>query len=258
MVIEIVAFRNKYPLSVVAAMCIVLGGCGDTGHAQDADMRLNVNHAALVAYGRMVNLRTSDVPRLVPARFPRSREAMSGPYGTYVEKCDGTSDGEVVGLASQRFRSVSNGNLIPRESAQSAVYVTGSSVLAHRDVMAAIGSHGQQCLKRSVLTKDPKVKPEGAKIGVPELSKVEVSAVEWHVMGAAVYSLRTTAYSPIETYGTVSAPNYYQDLVAFTVGRDVILLQTIGSPHPFPLVEERRLLSILYARAVSAKSQGLM
>jgi hypothetical protein len=214
---------------------------------------MNVSHLAVAVYGGKINLRASDVPKLVPARFPHSRETMSGPFGTYVEKCDGIGAGEVVGLTSRRFRSASNNNLIPRESVQSAVYVTGSSALAYRNVMAAMGSRGQRCLKRSVVTKDAIVRPEGAKVGVPELSNVEISSVKWRIGRAVVYRLRTIAHTPIEGSSTAGTPNYYQDVLAFTVGRSVILLQTVGSPHPFPAIEEQRLLSILYSRAVSVK-----
>ena len=249
----IVTFRNKYMTGLLAMASIAVGGCGDVGNAQKNEIKFNLNRAVVTTYAGRINLRAPDVPKLVPARFPRTRETTSGPFGTYVEKCDGMSASSGVGFTSRRFRSASNGDLIPHESVQSAVYVMASPEVAYRDVMAAMGSRGRKCLKGSVLTKDTVVKPEGTKVYVPELSMVEVSHVEWHVGRTIVYGLRTTARTSIGGPRTVGAPNYYEDVAAFTFGRVVILLQTGGSPQPFPAVEERRLLSVLYVRTVSAK-----
>ena len=91
-----------------------------------------------VAYGLYVNLRASDVPGFVRARFPRSQRINSWPFGANIEKCDVVSGAqEVVGMRSQRFEHAGllpgeRRNLIPHESVQSAVYVMSDSELAHR------------------------------------------------------------------------------------------------------------------------------
>ncbi len=42
---------------------------------------------------------------------------------------------------------------------------------------------------------------------------------------------------------------FYLDQCGFVVGRVLVDLLAVGSPHPLPLVTERRLLGLLYSRA---------
>ncbi len=243
--------RTIYTISILCAMSVFAVGCAGTGSASMASAREKIKPVNAVAYGLHVNLRASDVPGFVAARFPRSQRINFGPFGANIEKCDGVSNvQEVVGMRSQRFQHTGSlpgerRNLIPHESAQSAVYVMSDSELAHREVAAAMSSRGLQC----AVSKNVNVKPEGTGAEVPLLNKITISSVQLRVDGTPIVGVRTAAHETIETSGPSDASNYYQDLWAFAVGRAVITLTVVGSPHPFPTAEERRLLSVLYARA---------
>ena len=163
------AFRsNIATIFILGTMSALASGCARTAPASIASSKSEVGFGKAGVYGRAVNLRASDVPKFVMARFPRSRTIEEGPFGAYVERCDGVMAGahEVVGSRSGRFQHIEQaqgkgGNLIPRESVQSAVFVMRSSELAYREVVAAMSSHGLQCARRSFVGKNVNVKPEG-------------------------------------------------------------------------------------------------
>jgi hypothetical protein len=48
----------------------------------------------------------------------------------------------------------------------------------------------------------------------------------------------------------------YLDQCGFVVGRVLVNLLAVGSPHPFPLASERRLLALLYRRATEARKRS--
>jgi len=247
----VAVFRTIYTISILSVMSVLAVGCASTGSASMANVGEKIKPVNAVAYGLHVNLHASDVPEFVAARFPRSQRINSGPFGANIEKCDGVSGAqEVVGMRSQRFQHAGplpgeRRNLIPHESAQSAVYVMSDSELAHREVTAAMSSRGRQC----AVSKNVAVKPEGTGTEVPLLNKINISNVQIRVDGTPIVGVRTAAHETIEASGPSDASNYYQDLWAFAVGRAVITLTVVGSPQPFPTAEERRLLSVLYARA---------
>ena len=91
--------------------------------------------------------------------------------------------------------------------------------------------------------------PESVESSEPTLSKIHVSRLDWRVLGTPVRGLHTVAYTTIGEAGVSHAPNYYQDMFAFTVGSTVVVLTTAGSPSPVAEKAERRLLTILYTRA---------
>jgi hypothetical protein len=243
-------------INFVAALVVIVGavaGCGGSTRASSDPPA--VGPATAIAYATRVNLRASDVPGLVMARFPRSREKTSGPFGTEVEKCVGVKvqSGESVGVTSRRFQQANRAettgiSLFPLQSVQSAVYVMATPALAQREVVGVASGSGPQCLKQSLLSKETTVEREGSKIGVPVLRMIKVSANRLNIGGISVYRLQTTADSATEVE-RVGAPNYYQELYTFVIGKSVIILSTVGSPHPFPTVTAQRLVSTLDGRA---------
>jgi hypothetical protein len=249
-------FSKVNTIGILGVVCIAGGGCANAVPTKRNDPRPVVAQARIVAYAHEINLRASDVPKLIAARYPWSGETALGPIGAYVERCDSEAvdSGGAIGLRSTRFHSVSRSqtvgdSLFPLESVQSAIYVMGSSGAASRELAAAATARGRQCLMRSLLSKDAIVRPEGAKVGVPVLSKIKISSVRWHMARALVYRWHTTAESATEEPRT-GAPNYYQDMLAFTVGPAIIVLNTVSSPEAFATTEEMRLLSVLYKRAM--------
>lgn len=251
-------------VGMLGATCTLAVGCAGTGSTAMGRSKTKSSVAEVVAYGGEINLRATDVPKFVIARFPRSRTVMTGPFGASVERCDGVTVGahEVVGLRSHRFqdtvRSPGDGDdLIPRESVQSAVYVMTSAGMAYREVVAAMSSRGLQCMEHATTSKNVLVKPEGSGAGVPLLNNVKILNVRLCVDGVPIECIRTAARETIEPVGPSGVANYYQDLWAFASGRTVVLLTTVGSPQPFPTAEEHRLLSILYSRAKADNSLGV-
>lgn len=240
----------------LVSMCAVAGGCAAATPMQASSTKLGVNRQRIIEYGRKINLVASDVPRLVKARYPQIRVTATGPFGAYVEKCDGVEaqSSGVLALPSGRFHSAEGGGrtehgLFPVESVQSAVYFMGSSSLASRELSAASSERGQQCLRQSLLSGPAIFRPEKATKNVPLLSNVGVSSSQWRIDSTMIYFLKTMADTASEEPRADGAPNYYQDTLAFAVGSRIVELNTVGSPQPFPAAEERRLLSILHARA---------
>jgi hypothetical protein len=254
------ALKSRYAIGVLGAVCVFAAGCSNSIPTRGRDSSHEVNRARVGADGHEINLRASDVPGFVVAKFPRSRVMMAGPFGANIEKCDGVvvNVGEVSGMTSSQFKKVERHpaggvNLTPREDVGSAVYVMSGSTLAHRAVAAFMSSRGLQCVERSFVATDIIVKPEGAEPGVPLLTKIGTSNIRSRIDGMRIEGLRTTAHDNIEGTSISDAPNYYQDLWAIAVGRTVITLLTIGSPQPFPAAEAQRLLSILYDRSRSTR-----
>jgi hypothetical protein len=67
---------------------------------------------------------------------------------------------------------------------------------------------------------------------------------------AGIRRIERLAVAPPSAEGTSKV---YLDQCGFVVGRVLVDLLAVGSPHPFPLVIERRLLSLLYTRAQAHK-----
>lgn len=249
-------WRGRCIASTLGAVCLVVSGCGATQQSNESVMassRLDVS-----VYAHKVNLRASDVPAFVRASFPPARATAGGPFGTAVEKCDGViaSGDEVAGVTSNRFKDArrehTGGSGFPIYTVQSAVYVLHSPALARREVAAAMSHHGQECIKQSILSTNPSITPEGAKTGEPALSNVDIASVTLRVLGQQAYESQTTAHTVTAEARRDGTPNFHQNLFAFVVGQSIVTLQTVGSPSPFSQTKERRLLSLLYRRAVKA------
>lgn len=271
---------RRYHIACMCAAVCLTSGCGTTSQESRRSQLLTTNSANVASYSALVNLRASDVPSFVPARYPKTRETTSGPFGTAVERCAGVGRNprDIVGVTSQSFDNVrreqSDGGGFPIYSVQSGVYMMSSSASADHDVMAVVSTRGLRCLKAYVVNTNPPLVSNSAKVralfgsssstnhgspttttsesaesSVPVLSKIDVSLIHTKVQGESVSGLRTVAHTATAEGGARGTPNYYENTFVFAMGHAVIMLTSVGSPNPVSAGEERRLLSLLYARA---------
>jgi hypothetical protein len=238
------------------AAASLAAGCGTSSvNASDPSGPVSESHA--IAYAKAVNLRPSDLRSLAGSTIALRRETKYGPFGTLGERCAGGADapGEVFGVLSQRFaRPEHEGSLFPIESVFSAVYVLRSDAMASHDVAVFGSARARSCLKRDsfeqAVNRGSKQERESFFTHV-KISRLVLSAGSVPALG-----LRVTAVDAafLHAPGTKGRPNYYEDFVAFAVGPTVITLKATGSPRPFSVATERRLLSSLYRRAQANRS----
>jgi hypothetical protein len=197
-------------LPFVCASAILGAGCGGSASKSDP---LGAS-APAAALANAINLRQADVPGL-SARFDRDRETRSGPLGN----CDQASARAPIGFLSQRF-SRGGTRVLPTESVSSGVYLMASEAQAVREFDALGSARARACIGQEVVRTIKKGERERAE---PLLA------------------------TPVQVVSL--APPYYLDQCGFVVGRVLVELLAVGSPHPLPLVTERRLLALLYSRA---------
>jgi hypothetical protein len=224
-------------LLFVCASAILGAGCGAS--ASKADPLGASAQAAVLA--NAINLRQADVPGL-SARFERDREAPSGPLGN----CDQASARGRIGFLSQRFGRGGN-RLLPTESLSSGVYVMASEAQAIRQFDALGSARARTCIRHDVERTIEKGERERAE---PFLAApVEVVSVAPLVRPLPVAGLRRVVRLAVASRFAEGRSRVYTDQYGFVVGRVLVDLLAVSSPHPLPLATERRLLALLYSRA---------
>jgi hypothetical protein len=235
----------------LAATAILVTGCGGSSHTSSNRAALGASKthplgasAQAVALANAINLRQADVPAFA-GRFERDREARSGPLGN----CAEASARGLVGFLSQRFHRGGTG-VLPTESVSSGVYLMASEAQAVREFDALGSARARACVRRDLETGTIKNERGGT----------EQFATDYEVLSLApllrplpVRGIRRIERAAIPMPGAHGRSEVYLDEAGFTVGRVVVTLLAVGSPHPFPLVTERRLLALLYSRAEAHK-----
>jgi hypothetical protein len=235
--------RNGAPLIAlfVCASAILGAGCG--GNASKTH-RLGAS-AQAVALANAINLRQADVPGR-PARFERVREARSGPLGN----CDEASARGPIGFLSQRFGRGGT-RALPTESVSSGVYLMASQAQAVREIDALGSARARACIQHDVERTIKKGERERAE---PFLATpVEVVSLAPLLRPLPVTGMRRIVRLAIASPFSEGRSRFYLDQCGFVVGRVLVDLLAVGSPHPLPLVTERRLLARLYSRAEAYK-----
>jgi hypothetical protein len=245
--------RTTSTLLTLAATVMLLAGCGSSSHASSVGAPVGADKPIpspqAVTYADAVNLRAADVPGLQAARHEPKRETAAGPYRGRINRCDDAAalPGDVMGIHSPRFVHIGS---LPLESVSSGVYYFKSEALARRYLAAPDGARFAACLE-TVASHEPKtVTCEGSKVAEPISSDPRLSTLPASLPGALTYGLRLAAHSAC---GAPGRSENYEDFLSFVRGDAVITLSTFGEPHPFPAAGERRLLSVLYRRAVAHK-----
>lgn len=230
--------RNGAALIALLCASAMLGaGCGSgvsRSHAQGAGART-------LALANAINLRPGDVPGLA-GRFERDREARSGPLGN----CDEASARGLAGFLSQRFTR-GGASVLPTESVSSGVYVMASETQADRELVALGSSQARGCIRHDVERTIANDKRDGAE---PFLeAPVEVLALAPLLRPLPVAGMRRITHLAAASRFSDGRSKIYLDQCVFVVGRVLVDLLAVGSPHPFSLVTERRLLTLLDGRA---------
>jgi hypothetical protein len=227
-------------LPFACASAILGAGCG--GSASEADPIGASAQAATLAGA--INLRQADVPGL-SARFARDREAQAGPLGN----CDEASARAPIGFLSKRFGR-GGATVAPTESVSSAVYLMASEAQAVREFDALGSARARACIRHDVERTMKKGERERAEPFLATL--VEVVSLAPLLRPLPVAGMRRIVHlAGASTFGD-GRSRVYLDQCGFVVGRVLVELLAVGSPHPLPLVNERRLLALLYSRAERA------
>jgi hypothetical protein len=224
-------------LPFVCASAILGAGCGGSASKSDP---LGAS-APAAALANAINLRQADVPGL-SARFDRDRETRSGPLGN----CDQASARAPIGFLSQRF-SRGGTRVLPTESVSSGVYLMASEAQAVREFDALGSARARACIGQEVVRTIKKGERERAE---PLLATpVQVVSLAPPLRPMSVAGMRRTVRLATASPFSQGRSRYYLDQCGFVVGRVLVELLAVGSPHPLPLVTERRLLALLYSRA---------
>jgi len=201
-----------------------------------------------------INLRASDVPELEPRRNPRKLEVRSGPLAG----CDARQLG-VIGVSSRTFAIRRNERregagvtltLYPFARVSSTVYLMGSGTQAIGELAAYASEKARACTKR--LEERFTTRNEAGKTK-PFVTQVEVFPLPSPLPALPIRGLRRAGHVAIAPGGAHGRPNFYSEQFGFVLGRVLVILDTAGSPNPFRVATERRLLSLPYSRAKAHK-----
>jgi hypothetical protein len=228
-------------LQFVCASAILGAGCG-SGVSMSHPLGAS---AQAVGLANAINLRRADVPGLA-SHFERGREARSGPLGN----CDQASTRGLVGFLSQRFTRGAT-RVLPTESVSSGVYLMASETQAVRELAALGSGRARACIRHDVERTIEKGERERTE---PFLATpVDVLSLAPLLRPLPVAGMRRIARLASASHFGDGRSKVYLDQCGFVVGRVLVNLLAVGSPHPFPLVAERRLLARLYRRAEAHK-----
>jgi len=236
--------RNGAPVIALLFVCasiIVGAGCGGSTTKTDPPAA----SAQALALASAINLREADVPGLSP-RFERDREARSGPLGN----CDEASARGPVGFLSQRFGRGGN-RALPTESVSSGVYLMSSEAQAVREFDALGSARARACIKHDV----ERTIKEGERKGAEAFfaAPLEVVSLAPLLRPLPVAGIRRVVRLAAASRFGEGRPTVYLDQSGFVVGRVLVDLLAVGSPHPFPSATERRLLGVLHSRAEASR-----
>lgn len=232
--------RSMRLLALVICVTLVMS-CGDASR---------VPKSRAIAYAKFVNLRVSDVPEM--GTLVMGFLTLGGPpFGyctTRVSKAD-----RVVAAESPWFIRSGTGNnrvsittpRLPIEAVHSVVYVMREASLARRNVAAAQGADAPACVAR-VRAREA----QGRFIGHERYKlRIRATSLPFPLSGVEGYGLRVSGTVAGAAYHEKRRQPFYEDTFGFAVGSSEVILHAEGIVRPIPSSIERRLLSLLDARA---------
>lgn len=234
--------RAATSLLVLAACSVLIASCGGSDP---------IDKTRAVAYAIAVNLRAGDVPEM--GTLVASFETKNGPpYSgctTRVDAHDRVVAVESPWLLRSKGRPHSRVRFAvpvpPVEGVHSVVYIMREPVVASRNVASGRREAAPECVTR-LSAKET----SGRFIGhEPYKLRIRGSSIPFPLAGVAGYGLRVQGTLAAAVYHLKQRPVFYEDTFGFAVGSAEIVLHANSATRPFPLAEERRLLSLLYARA---------
>ena len=228
---------------MAALASAVMPACGQTA---DPDAM-----AQAVTFANSVNLRGADVPSM--GRLVRAFRTKNGPpFGsctTHIRASDEVSGFESLWFVRSRGQRQLRAGVIvgrpPVAGGHSIVYVMRNPGIARNNVAAARRANTPECVQEM-----SRKEAQGRVIG-GELYKRDMTATSlpFPLAGVAGYWLRVQSTVAGAVYHEKKRIPFYEDTFGFAVGPAEIVLHADGAGEPFPAVEERRLLSLLYRRA---------
>lgn len=223
-------------LLFVCASFTMGAGCGGTSKKTDPPSA----SAQALALADSINLRQTDVPGLSP-RFERNRAAQSWPLGN----CNEAPARVPIGFLSQRFGRGGT-TALPTESVSSGVYLMANETQAVREFDALGSARARACIKHDV----ERTISEGEQKGAEPFfaAPVEVVSLAPLLGPLPVVGMRRVVRLAIASRVGEGRSMVYLDQSGFVVGRVLVDLLAVGSPHPLPSVTERRLLALLHSR----------
>jgi hypothetical protein len=219
------------------ALAPVLAGCGVSVTKAGSAAR-----ARIVAYAHAVNLRPADARELSPT------SAEGELHDTSAEKalhdCLGLhrKSGEVVRVVSPYLIANRAGAIslvsAPLQAGSPATYAAEAA--RYLDSLAS---------RRGLLCQERYYRGEEEREGGHHVHVVPMRNPLRFAHGATLRFAVTGAPADQAEPSAAGERPVYIDVALFYPGAYAVELQTFASPHPFPLATERRLLSLLYARA---------
>jgi hypothetical protein len=126
-----------------------------------------------------------------------------------------------------------------------------SEAQAVREFEALGSARARECIRHDVERTVKKGERERAE---PFLATpVEVVSLSPLLRPLPVAGMRRIVRLAIASPFSKGRSRVYMDQYGFVVGRVLVDLLAVGSPHPLPSVTERRLLAVLYSRAEAHK-----
>jgi hypothetical protein len=238
-VLRIAAIRLT--LSVTVAF---VAGCGKTRPALPASA--SITNVRLLKYAHAVNLRKSDAPGMVALSSEKERNVAT--VNDELAHCMGfPSPGpNVVDVYSPRLNLGEDFGVTSGVGAD--LSASQNAALAVRYLSAGASKRGIRCIE-DYLQRQYKL-PGTARV-ITSLSN-PLSGTYGSVGLRFRITTTGTVHGLSVTHAHIKSV-YYEDLLYFRAGRANIELQADGEHRPFPLATERRLLSILYYRAIAQK-----
>jgi hypothetical protein len=225
--------RSRWALLTVVVA--VLAGCGSSQSpvqiaASTAARPGAAVNASALAFARGVNLRASDMPEMEAVGGEAPGPPPEAVALVFAQCAHGVSPARI----SLEMRSVllSLGGESDRRLLRSRVTLMPSEKLA-RHKLAAFGSaRGARCELRD--------------------GGISTSRLELTLPGGA-HALGLRAVAP--SRHNPAQPRGYHDILAFVVGQAEVALTATGFSRPVPTPIERRLLGVMYRRAIAERSE---
>jgi hypothetical protein len=240
-----------YRILVVSVVVIALIAGGVTiAMAGSGSSSAPIAKTQAAAFAHAVNLGASDIPGFeIVLKGEGEHKASPGPLPRPVEECDGgpVVNGASRGIASPLLQKQS----VPIQTVLSGVYPMSNASMASGYIAAADGPRGLGCLQREEIRKR-------AASGLREQS--EVVALRPLLGGAPISGVRVWRCLAGDQTCKSSSARSFTDRLWFAAGPYVVTLFYIAGPRneakgpePIALPLERRLISLLYARAQAHK-----
>jgi hypothetical protein len=220
-----------------ACLILALAGCGAS-----VTKPISAARARILAYAHAVNLRPADARKLSPTSAEGELHDASAERALH--DCLGLQrkSGEVVRVASpyliaNRAGAVSLVSARPQASSPATYAAEAARYLA------SLAS------RRGLLCQERYFRGEEEREGGHRVHVVAMRNPLRFEHGATFRFAVTGAPANQAAPSAAGEQPVYIDVALFYPGAHAVELQTFASPHPFPLATERRLLSLLYARA---------